>query len=216
MKIDKRKIKILYKQGNSLRGICRTLGISEGHKNLLSDILELQGISIRRTGKPEKTIGKYREEICPVCKQLRFVKARSVVKKNRDCRKCATTKSHYDNPRIGRAENHYNWKGGINLNKQGYVVEYVKKSNLYFSMAANSHRAGGYILQHRLVMAKHLGRCLEPFEVVHHINGNKQNNKIENLRLTNRNSHGLAYRLAYEDGYKQAMKDNNKVWNGED
>ncbi len=48
--------------------------------------------------------------------------------------------------------------------------------------------------EHRNVMEQHLGRKLESEEVVHHIDGNQQNNNIPNLQLMTQSDHMILHR----------------------
>ncbi|MEW5956636.1 MAG: HNH endonuclease signature motif containing protein [Chloroflexota bacterium] len=72
------------------------------------------------------------------------------------------------------------WRGGRISDGHGYIRVKVYPDHPFYATMAT---AAGYILEHRLVMAEHLGRPLENNEIVHHKNGNKTDNRIENLEL---------------------------------
>ncbi|MGH4011554.1 MAG: HNH endonuclease signature motif containing protein [Pseudonocardiaceae bacterium] len=73
-----------------------------------------------------------------------------------------------------RQQGNPKWRGGRTVSR-GYVRRQAPEHP-----HADRH---GYVFEHRLVIEQHLGRLLDPAEVVHHVNHIRSDNRIENLEL---------------------------------
>ena len=94
-------------------------------------------------------------------------------------------KTQRTGPRIG--EGHPKWKGG-RIKIKGYWF-------LHCPGHPNRKKGTNYVAEHRLVMEKKLGRYLLKSEVVHHIDGNRENNSENNLIVFQTNSQHLKEEL---------------------
>lgn len=108
---------------------------------------------------------------CPECGHLRWIQNTTKAPNTR-CRSCAARLC------LKRREQSPHWKGG-RTKTRGYVLVKVAPGDFFYPMA-NNH---GYVREHRLVMARSLGRCLQVWEIVHHRNGQTDDNRLENLQL---------------------------------
>ena len=86
-----------------------------------------------------------------------------------------------------------NWKGGRSI-QDGYITILLHSDDPFYEMAT----AKGYVREHRYIMAKHLNRFLLPSEHIHHRDGDRANNTVENLELISPQNH---------IPYKQMCKD---------
>ena len=79
------------------------------------------------------------------------------------------------------------------------------RENGYIMRKVNNHprqNSRGYVPEHRLVYERYLGRFLDSKEVIHHINGDREDNRIENLQLSIENGEHIKE-------YHQKRRNNN-------
>lgn len=127
--------------------------------------------------------------------------------KGRIFRKGIFKHSEYSKKKIALARigtGNGNWGGGRWKAKNGYVL--VKSYNHPY------RRSQDYVLEHRLVMEQHLGRHLTCKEVVHHINGIKDDNRIKNLILMNHGEHTRYHWIGKKRNKKRGKMINNNSY----
>ena len=153
-----------------------------------------------------KTTASFIWTACPDCGKERWVQllyGRALAVR---CRKCASKKAYQEGRHSELNKAHFRGRASPfykeELKSHGY--RRVHCDDKFFEPMVHN----GQVLEHRLVMAQHLGRCLQPWEIVHHKNGIKYDNRIENLELTsNIGEHSANHSKGYRDGYPRGYHD---------
>lgn len=160
-------------------------------------------------GNSSEDYNYYIWHACILCGKERWVQFVKELPTHLRCSKC----SHKGRPltpewrrNISKSltgDKSYNWKGGRAKTAEGYIKVRLSPDDFFSPMVAKD----GYVREHRLVMAKHLGRNLQSWELVHHKDGIRDHNEYANLKLTTRGSHTIEHNTGYRDGYRQGYQD---------
>lgn len=154
--------------------------------------------------KPHSTTQKYTKFLwaaCPDCGKERWVQIKKGKPIYLRCSPC------HLRTLLCRGQSSPAWKGGKYKSKSGYVYVLLQPNDFFYPMVTKGKSGGAHVAEHRLVMAKSLGRCLHSWESVHHKNGTKDDNRIKNLELTTKGSHIITHSRGYRDGYQKGYQD---------
>lgn len=160
---------------------------------------------------------------CEVCGKERWVELRKgKALMHPRCNSCSK-KGRIGNTRGKYGCLHPSFKGGRRIRQDGYIYLRLTPDDFFRSMADRQ----GEVREHRLVVAKALGRCLQPWELVHHkhnrypagSNEDKQDNRYpENLQLVTDDRHTqitiLENRIKHLEGRVTLLEAENALLKG--
>lgn len=170
---QKKEIKKLYESGVNSGILCKQFDCA--YSTLRSAIKELGGKTTRCGCQKKEFTKKDIDNITQL--YIAGYNQTEIAKKYKVSQSTISAVLRKNNISVRKNSNMYS--GGRHINNQGYVLVLLEHDDPHYCMANSS----SYILEHRLVMARFLNRSLTKNETVHHIDGNKTNNKIENLQL---------------------------------
>lgn len=134
---------------------------------------------------------------CIICGKEFSVSCFSLLKNFSCCSKeCRKKRISQTSKERTKGIKHWNFKDGKVTTDNGYIllcINALPENDKMLAEKMRPHRS--QIHEHRLVMAKHLGRPLEDFEIVHHLNGNRTDNRIENLQLMTKEKHPCGHEI---------------------
>lgn len=154
----------MYESGSTIMEISEKYSIGD-----TTILLWLRKLGIKRRSRGVPKGYKFSEE-----------HNRNVAEGHRGLKRTAEQRKHISDAR----KCDYNGMNGYGHTKQdsrGYILAYCP-------MHPKAH-ADGYVLLHRVIMERHIGRYLNNNEVAHHINHIRSDNRIENLRLMDKKEH---------------------------
>lgn len=156
---------------------------------------------IRKASEISKNgLGQFMWSACEGCGKTRWVALLHGKPRHRWCLSCGGKTK----PKVF-GEQSYNWQGGRHYNPDGYIIVRVQKEDFFRTMADKN----GYAKEHRLVMAKYLGRNLHSWEIIHHKNHRRDDNRIENLELLSDIGHKGV--ISFEKKIESLLKQNQEL-----
>lgn len=185
-----RQIADLFLKTKNTRIVADTLGIRIATVRYTLKQMKLYDPESAVMHRPNSACSKNSELVLKMCNdghslnEIANAVGTTGIRVKQFLRRNGVTKS-FPNTKTGHR--HYAWKGRT-IDGDGYVLIHHKGH-------PNARQGTHYIFEHRLVVEKALGRYLLPTEVVHHKDGNKANNSIENLQVFQSNGDHLAVDL---------------------
>lgn len=151
-----------------------------------------------KTAKELGVAGGHKRQwvVCPQCTQGRWVILTAIKRQD------FTGLCHQCNASVrggNRIKSGYRW-----VNSNGYVLVKLQPDDFFYSMTGKD----GYVLEHRLVVAQALGRCLHSWELVHH-KGVKYPKGSKEDKADNRYPENL--QLVTDDRHRQITILENKI-----